>query len=165
MCQQENRQERVGQCMMVQAESTETFLWGRGPGNASVATKKIHHSLFLLFLQIRADIGSMSFHTYFLLLWCFFRPRIPLTSALSSRCYGLQGGEGQLDIRGRPRKPPTKSSSRARSIWRGHLRHSHDALCIHHLQTAGIQFMIWFLCFFFVLYQIFFGKLSKFVLF
>ena len=58
MCQQENRQERVGQCMMVQAESTETFLWGRGPGDASVVTKKIHHSLFLLFWRIRADNGS-----------------------------------------------------------------------------------------------------------
>ena len=158
MCQQENRQERVGQCMMVQAESTETFLWGRGPGDASVATKKIHHPLFLLFLQIRADNGSMSFHTK-------TKPRIPLTSALSSRCYGLQGGEGQLDIRGGQRRPPTKSSPRARSLWRGHLRHSDDALCVHHLQTAGVQFMIWFLWFFFVLYQTIFWKISNTVLF
>ena len=66
MCQQENRQERVGQCMMVQAESTETFLCGRGRGDARVAT--IPHPIFLLLLQIRADIGSMSFHTYLLLL-------------------------------------------------------------------------------------------------
>ena len=110
------------------------------------------YSFFLLFWQIRADIGSMSFHTYLLLLWCFFRPRIPLTSALSSRCYGLQGGEGQLDIRGGQRRPPTKSSPRARSLWRGHLRHSDDALCVHHLQTAGIWFIIWFLWFFFVSY-------------
>ena len=137
-------------------------VWER-TGDARVAT--IPHPIFLLLLQIRADIGSMSFHTYLLLLWCFFRPRIPLTSALSSRCYGLQGGEGQLDIRGGQRRPPTKSSPRARSLWRGHLRHSDDALCVHHLQTAGVQFMIWFLWFFFVLYQIFFGKLSKFVLF
>ena len=144
MCQRENRQERVGQCMMVQAESTETFLWGRGRGDASVATKKIHHSLFIFTEHSTADIGSMSFHTYLLILWCFFRPRIPLTSALSSRCYWLQGGEGQLDIGGGQRRPPTKSSPGARSLWRGHLRHSDDALCVHHLQTAGIWFIIWF---------------------
>ena len=125
---------------MVQAESTETFLWERGRGDASVATKKIHHSLFLLFLQIRGAIGSM----YLLILWCFFRPRIPLTSALSSRCYGLQGGEGQLDIGGGQRRPPTKSSPGARSLWSGHLRHCDDALCVYHLQTAGIWFIIWF---------------------
>ena len=86
---------------------------------------------------------------YLLILWCFFRPRIPLTSALSSRCYGLQGGEGQLDIGGGQRRPPTKSSPGARSLWSGHMRHSDDALCVHHLQTAGIWFIIWFLWFFF----------------
>ena len=139
MCQRENRQERVGQCMMVQAESTETFLCGRGRGDASVATKKIHHPHFLLFLHL-------------LILWCFFRPRIPPTSALSSRCYGLQGGEGQLDIGGGQRRPPTKSSPGARSLWSGHMRHSDDALCVHHLQTAGIWFIIWFLWFFFLSY-------------
>ena len=152
MCQQENRQERVGQCMTVQAESTETFLWGRGRGMRVWPRRKYIILFFLLFWQIRADVGSMSFRMYLLILWCFFRPRIPLTSALSSRCYGLQGGEGQLDIRGGQRRPPTKSSPRARSLWRGHLRHSDDALCVHHLQTAGIWFIIWFLWFFFVSY-------------